>query len=113
MAYIQTAKDLYIQRMAMAQASSCENQAKFCPAVTELWLKMRKYGKVKVKVIPILSSQVVSLPLQTEILEFANFCAALDTLIGQDGLSPKPLKFHPSLHLIVLNNPRSLMLILF
>ena len=34
---------------------------------------------------PILSSQVVSLPLQSEV---ANFCAAMDTLIDQDGLPP-------------------------
>ena len=32
---------------------------------------------------PILSSQVVSLPLQS-IMEVANFCAAMDTLIDQD-----------------------------
>ena len=31
----------------------------------------------------ILSSQVVSLPLQL-VMEVANFCAAMDTLIGQD-----------------------------
>ena len=33
----------------------------------------------------ILSSQVVSLPSQSVILEVANFCAAMDTLIDQDG----------------------------
>ena len=34
----------------------------------------------------ILSSQVVSLPLQSVIhMEVANFCAAVDTLIDQDG----------------------------
>ena len=32
----------------------------------------------------ILSSQVVSLPFQSVILEVANFCAAMDTLIDQD-----------------------------
>ena len=32
----------------------------------------------------ILSSQVVSLPLQSVTLEVANFCAKMDTLIGQD-----------------------------
>ena len=33
----------------------------------------------------ILSSQVVSLPLQFVIQEVENFCAAMDTLIDQDG----------------------------
>ena len=33
----------------------------------------------------ILSSQAVSLPLQSVIQEVANFCAAIDTLIDQDG----------------------------
>ena len=35
--------------------------------------------------IPILRSQVVSLPLQSVIQKVANFCAAMDTLIDQDG----------------------------
>ena len=34
----------------------------------------------------ILNSQVVSLPLQFEIQEVANFCAAMDTLMDQDGV---------------------------
>ena len=33
----------------------------------------------------ILSSQVVSLPLQSVIQEVANFCAVMDTLTDQDG----------------------------
>ena len=36
--------------------------------------------------ISILSSQVVSLPFQSVIQEIANFCAAMDTLIDQDGV---------------------------
>ena len=40
------------------------------------------------QVLPILSSQVLSLPLQSVILEVANFCAAIDTLIGQDARYP-------------------------
>ena len=35
--------------------------------------------------VHVLSSQVVSLPLQSVIQEVANFCAAMDTLIDQDG----------------------------
>ena len=36
--------------------------------------------------IYILSSQVISLPLQSVIQEVANFCATMDTLIDQDVL---------------------------
>ena len=43
-------------------------------------------------VIPILSSQVVSLPLQSVIQEVGNFCAAIDTLIDQDALSHTRIK---------------------
>ena len=45
------------------------------------------------KIITILSSQVVSLPFQS-VMEVANFCAAMDTLIDQDGLLLDPCDVH-------------------
>ena len=43
-------------------------------------------GSVSYRYVCILSSQVVSLPFQSVIhMEVANFCAAMDTLIDQDG----------------------------
>ena len=46
--------------------------------------------------LPILSSQVVSLPFQS-VMEVANFCAAMDTLIDQDGIyqADSPLNVWP------------------
>ena len=41
----------------------------------------------------ILSSQVVSLPLQSVIQEVANFCAAMDSLIDQDAQSGSNIMF--------------------
>ena len=46
----------------------------------------------------ILSSQVVSLPWQSVIQEVANFCAAMDTLIDQDGIPGTRRQQHTSWH---------------
>ena len=38
----------YIFGIAIPLASLCKNLEMFCPAGTEIWLKMHIYGKVKV-----------------------------------------------------------------